>query len=123
VPWAIGLEDERRPTGDPDRVLRVLEFPLGTDRLGIATSTTLKRRWAQGRRHHVIDPRTGSMSTSPLVQVTVVAASSYEAETHATTALLLDPQKAAGWLDEHGMTGILLTETNEIHTDEERNDG
>ncbi len=82
-PWAIGLEDERRPADDPDRLLRLLEFPIGTDRLGIATSTTLKRRWAQGRRHHVIDPRTGAMSTSPLVQVTVVAASACDAETHA----------------------------------------
>ena len=122
-PWAIGLEDERRPADDPDRVLRVLEFPDGTDRVGVATSTTLKRRWAQGRRHHVIDPRTGAMSTSPLVQVTVIAHSASEAETHATTALLLPPSEAAGWLDAHGMTGILLTETDEIHTDEEAHDG
>ena len=117
-PWAIGLEDERQPADHPDRVLRVLEFPVGTDRVGIATSTTLKRRWAQGRRHHIIDPRTGAMSTSELVQVTVVAASAWEAEAHATTALLLPPSGAAAWLRDRDLTGVLLTETDEIHTDE-----
>ena len=122
-PWAVGLEDERRPAEDDERVLRVLEFPLGTDRIGVATSTTLKRRWAQGARHHVIDPRTGSMSTSPLVQVTVVAATSWQAESHATTALLMSPADAAAWLHARDITGILLTETDEIHTDEEKIDG
>ena len=49
-----------KPVGDPDRVIRMLEFPDGPTTAGVATSTTLKRRWAQGRRHHVIDPRTGA---------------------------------------------------------------
>ncbi len=116
--WAIGIEDERRPPDARDRVLRILEFPEGTDRLGIATSTTLKRRWAQGRRHHVIDPRTGSMSTSELVQVTVVAGRAWEAETQATTALLMHPPQASAWLGERGLTGILLTADDEVRTDE-----
>ncbi len=56
--WTIGVEDERLPVAHPDRLVRLLEFPADTTAAGIATSTTLKRRWAQGRRHHVIDPRT-----------------------------------------------------------------
>lgn len=122
-PWAIGIEDERRPTDHPDRILRVLEFEPGADRIGIATSTTVKRRWAQGRRHHVIDPRTGTMATSALVQVTVVATEAWEAEVLATTALLLAPDEAADFLTEQGVTGVLLTDDDARHIDEERRHG
>jgi thiamine biosynthesis lipoprotein len=90
-------------------VLTVLHFDADTARLGTATSTTLKRRWAQGRRHHVIDPRTGTMSTSSLVQVTVVASAAWQAEVLATAALLLDPAEAADLLRSHGLSSILMT--------------
>ncbi len=107
--WSIAVEDERRPIDDPTRILRVLEFPAGVEAVGVATSTTLKRRWAQGRRHHVIDPRTGSMSTSDLVQVTVVASEAWRAEVIATTALLLPAVDAETWLRELDVSAILLT--------------
>jgi len=108
-PWSIGVEDERVLTDDPDRVLRVLEFPAGTDAAGVATSTTLKRRWAQGRRHHVIDPRTGAPAVSDLVQVTVIADRAWVAEVTATTALLMRSDEAADWLSARGTPAILLT--------------
>lgn len=109
-PWAIGVDDERLPRDLGDRTLRVLEFPLGTDRLGVATSTTLKRRWAQGRRHHVIDPRSGSMATSDLVQVTVADSSAWQAEVTATTALLQNSTDARVWLEATGTPALLLTD-------------
>lgn len=122
--WTIGVEDERRPTDDPDRLVRLLEFPVEATTSGIATSTTLKRRWAQGRRHHVIDPRTGTMSVSDLVQVTVVADTAWEAETTATTALLLPSEEAIAWLRDRGMTAILMTaDTMAVTTPEESNRG
>ena len=107
--WTIGIEDERLAAGHPDRVLRLLEFEDSTTGGGVATSTTLKRRWAEGRRHHVIDPRTGSMSTSDLVQVTVVAGSAWEAEVTATTALLKTSVDAARWLGDRDTVAVLLT--------------
>jgi thiamine biosynthesis lipoprotein len=109
APWAIAVQDERKPATDEERVLTVLHFDADTARLGTATSTTLKRRWAQGRRHHVIDPRTGTMSTSSLVQVTVVASTAWQAEVLATAALLLDPAEAADLLRSHGLSSILMT--------------
>ena len=118
-PWAIAVDDERRPASEVKRTLRILTFPAGTDRIGVATSTTLKRRWAQGRRHHVIDPRTGTMSTGPLVQATVVARTGGEAEVMATTALLMSAADAAAWLGDQDATGILLTSERELHTDRE----
>ena len=109
-PWGIGVDDERLPREQVDRTLQVLEFPQGTDRLGVATSTTLKRRWAQGRRHHVIDPRTGTMSHSDLVQVTVVDSFAWRAEVIATTALLLDSTDALAWLEASGTPALLVTD-------------
>ena len=107
--WAIAVQDERKSPTDEDRVLTVLHFDADATRLGTATSTTLKRRWAQGRRHHVIDPRTGTMSTSPLVQVTVVGSAAWQAEVLATAALLLDPHSASALLRSHGLTSVLMT--------------
>jgi thiamine biosynthesis lipoprotein len=122
-PWTIGVDDERLPATDPDRMVRLLEFPPAASTAGIATSTTLKRRWAQGRRHHVIDPRTGTMGTSDLVQVTVVAAQAWEAEVTATTALLMPADEAARWLRGRGVTALLMTADRLIATDEEEDHG
>ncbi len=109
TPWAIAVQDERMDGLEADRTLTVLHFEPGITRIGTATSTILKRRWAQGRRHHVIDPRTGTMGTSPLVQVTVVASTAWEAEALATAALLQEPARAASDLADRALTAILLT--------------
>lgn len=106
--WHIGVEDERRRADSEDRIERVLE--LTGPRAGVATSTTMKRRWAQGRRHHVIDPRTGQVSTGDLRQVTVVAGSASEAEVLATAALLLPSTVAAAWLSDRTATAVLTTD-------------
>lgn len=110
--WSIGIEDERRGSDHPERLMQTLTLAGG--RAGVATSTTLKRRWAQGRRHHVLDPRTGSMSASDLVQVTVVAPDACTAEWSATAALLQKADDAAVWLHQQGRTAILLTEDRAI---------
>jgi thiamine biosynthesis lipoprotein len=117
--WSIGVEDERLPVDDAARVLRVFEFPEGSTTAGIATSTTLKRRWARGRRHHVIDPRTGGMSVSDLVQVTVVADEAWQAEITATTALLMPADEAERWLRQRDVPAILLTADRTIVTTDE----
>src|SRR5437879_3636178 len=84
---------------------------------GAATSSTRRRRWGEdgrggtpphlwgggpkGRRggslHHLIDPRTGSPARTGLEEVSVVAASGFEAEVVAKTALLLGPDLAPGY--------------------------
>jgi thiamine biosynthesis lipoprotein len=80
--WMVGVEDPFHP----ERDLAVLAV---RDR-GVATSTTLRRRWFNGERwaHHLIDPRTGAPSTSDAVQVTVLAESALLADYHAKVALL-----------------------------------
>lgn len=105
-PWCVELIDERMPRDAEPRRLDVLSFDPQADRIGIATSTTLKRRWAQGR-HHVIDPRSGAPSAEELVQVTVIDDEAWRAEVLATAALLHDD--AYAWLTEQGVTALLVT--------------
>lgn len=109
-PWVIGVEDARLPADHPDRVIRLLSFPCRSAPTGIATSTTMKRRWAQGRRHHIIDPQTGSMTTSDVVQVTVVAAMAWRAEVAATAAMVLPSEDAAEWLHGQARIALILTD-------------
>jgi thiamine biosynthesis lipoprotein len=61
----------------------------------------------QGRRggslHHLIDPRTGLPAQTGLEEVSVVAASGFEAEVVAKTALLLGPDLAPAYCAAHAM--------------------
>lgn len=63
---------------------------LGIANGAVATSTTLRRRWAiDGEvHHHLIDPATGQPSTSDLTFVTVVAGYAWAAEVLAKAVLL-----------------------------------
>jgi FAD:protein FMN transferase len=72
---------------------------LLTDR-GAATSGVRRRSWSAGgqRVHHLIDPRTGRPAVTDLAEVSVVAATAAEAETHAKAALLLGAAAAPGHL-------------------------
>jgi thiamine biosynthesis lipoprotein len=107
-PWVMAILDERLPLDIDDRVVRHLEFEAGTDHGAVATSTTVKRVWADGR-HHVIDPRTGDVARTDLVQATIAASTGWWAEVAATTALLLGREKAEAWLDENELVHVLMT--------------
>ena len=107
-PWVMAILDERLPLDVDNRVVRHLEFEAGTDHGAVATSTTLKRVWANGR-HHVIDPRTGDVARTDLVQATIAASTGWWAEVAATTALLLGSEKAENWLDENELVHVLMT--------------
>jgi thiamine biosynthesis lipoprotein len=91
--WRIGIADPFRP----DRDLGVVSV---VDR-GVATSSTVKRRWQVGDAvlHHLIDPRTGLPSTSDAVQVTVVTSLAALADYHAKVALLQGAAEAQAYLD------------------------
>lgn len=82
--WVVAVRDERSLTSSAEA------HSISADHRGLATSTTLKRRWA-GIRHHVLDPRTGTMVDEQLVQVTVCAARATIAELWAT-AFLVRPE-------------------------------
>jgi thiamine biosynthesis lipoprotein len=81
--WQVGVTDPFRRERDL-LVLRVVDR-------GVATSSSLRRRWRIGDAvmHHLIDPRTGRPSASDAVQVTVVALTATEADYLAKVTLLL----------------------------------
>ena len=64
--WVIEIEDPRT-----ERPLASVSLLSG----GVATSTTLRRRWRSGQRshHHLLTPTTGASTTNDVVGVSVVA--------------------------------------------------
>jgi thiamine biosynthesis lipoprotein len=98
--WRISMRDDRL---DAPTEIRVVEL-RGANR-AVATSSTLRRRWAG--RHHVVDPRTGRPADSDIVQATVVADCGWRAEAAATVALIRG-SGCVGWLAGLGCTAYLL---------------
>lgn len=101
--WIVGV-------ADPFANERDLTLLALSDR-GVATSSSLRRRWRgdDGWRHHLIDPRSGSPSLSDAVQVTVVAPSALLADFHAKVALLHGAAPGRRYLDaEPGVEGLIL---------------
>lgn len=101
--WYVAVEHPL----DSSRELVRLALGAG----GVATSSTLSRSWIEGgsRRHHVIDPRTRTCASTDLAAVTVVARAGWEAEVHATAALLSGSERALDYLAEHRLDGVVTT--------------
>jgi len=98
--WRISMRDDRL---DAPTEVRMLEL-RGAQR-AVATSSTLRRRWAG--RHHVVNPRTGLPTDADVVQATVVADCGWRAEAAATVALVRG-SACTGWLAGLGCTAYLL---------------
>lgn len=98
--WRVSMRDDRL---DAAPEIRMLE--LTPRRCAVATSSTLRRRWAGG--HHVVHPGTGVPSRSDTVQATVVADCGWRAEAGATVGLLRG-SASADWLTARGCTPYLL---------------
>ena len=101
--WLVGVADPFEPQRDLT-VLRV------KDR-GVATSSSLRRRWRDGIgwSHHLIDTRTWASSTSDAVQVTAVASNTLLADYHAKVALLLGIEAGLGYLNaEADVEGLIV---------------
>ena len=107
--WYVAIEDPF----DSSRNLTTLALDVG----GVATSSTLKRTWIRdgSRRHHVIDPTTQTCATTDLAAVTVIARAGWEAEMHATAALLGGAGRALGYFESHDLDGIATTLDGTTH--------
>lgn len=90
-PWQVQVSER---AGEPGQ-------PVGLERGGLATSSTISRKWRTpaGAAHHVIDPRTGQPAAGPWRTVTAWAPSAVQANTASTTALVLGDE-AVAYLDE-----------------------
>ena len=109
--WVIAVErsdvDVDDGHGDDVPVLLTMAIDGG----GVATSSTRSRRWVvDGReRHHLIDPRTRQQSATDLAGATVVAPTGWEAEAHATAALLAGSTGFVDYLRRHRLEGAAVT--------------
>lgn len=100
--WRVLVEDPR----DPESVL----FELGLAGGGVATSSTLSRTWSHRghRAHHVLDPADGKVSRTDLASVTAIAGTGWEAEVHATAALVAGREGALRALSGSGCSGVVV---------------
>jgi len=119
--WRIAVLDERIAPEAKDRQHCALTIDHGP--FGVATSTTLRRRWSVGGRtvHHVLDPRTGQPVDSDLVQVTVVAPTGWQAEAAATAAMILGAEQGPNWLAQRELFACVLTSQSSRIVRGERN--
>jgi len=86
---------------------------------GLATSSVAKRRWLAGGvpQNHLIDPRTGSSTTSPWRDVTVSASTCLIADVAAKAALLLGAAGPA-WLDGRNLAGRFVAHSGAVTLNE-----
>lgn len=98
-PWQVQVSER---AGEPGQ-------PVGLERGGLATSSTISRRWRTptGAAHHVIDPRTGRPAEGPWRTVTVWAPSAVQANTASTAGLVLGDE-AVAYLTEIGVAARLV---------------
>jgi thiamine biosynthesis lipoprotein len=103
--WPVLVaEDESAPLDGPGEVVLI-------DDGGLATSSTLVRRWSRGgvALHHIIDPATGLPAGGPWRTATVAAATCLEANVAATAAIVMG-KSAEGWLSLRGLPALLIDE-------------
>jgi thiamine biosynthesis lipoprotein len=83
---------------------------------GVATSTTLARRWtADGdERHHVIDPDTGQPSETDLTLTTVVAAEAWMAEVLAKAVLLRGAEHPFDLMGASGAEAVVVDDQGNV---------
>lgn len=104
-PWHIGIPDPQ--TGSRVATLCIAQG-------GVATSGRSCRRFGPGKRlHHLIDPATGAPAASADVTVTIVAASTPQAEAHATAVAVLGRDDASAYVQARPYLGALVTANGE----------
>ncbi|NNF55372.1 MAG: FAD:protein FMN transferase [Acidimicrobiales bacterium] len=101
--WSLAIQSP----ADPATHIAEIAFGGG----GVATSSTLSRRWKQGHteRHHLIDPTTEAVAQPDLVAVTIFAPAGWLAEAHATAAILGGADRFASYTDWFGLQGVAVT--------------
>ena len=103
--------------------VQVSETPAGDGPVvwvggGLATSSTLVRRWrgpSGAVVHHVLDPRTGAPAAEVHRTVTCGGADALAANTASTAALVLG-DAAPGWLASRGVTARLVDAHGVVRT-------
>ena len=106
--WTVRVAD--RPDTDEGELVVLRDG-------GLATSSTLLRRWRRGGewQHHVLDPRTGRPADAHWRTVTVAAATCVDANAASTAAIVRGPA-AQEWLDALRLPARLVDRSGTVVT-------
>jgi thiamine biosynthesis lipoprotein len=104
--WKVNISD---PTNVDTHIASVL-----LSRGGLATSSPMG--WKIGDSHHIIDPRTHMSSDSDVLQATVIAQNSSQAEVLAKMCVILGTRDGIARIDSLGVAALIVDNTNQVHT-------
>jgi thiamine biosynthesis lipoprotein len=104
--WKVNISDPRN----------VNEFIASVllSRGGLATSSPMG--WKINSANHIIDPRTHKSSDSDVLQATVIAQNSTQAEVLAKMCVILGSQEGISRIDSLGVAALIVDNTNQVHT-------
>ncbi len=104
APWRVAIE---RPGDGPREAQQVIALE---DR-AVATSGNYRHYFELGERRysHVIDPRTGEPVDHSLASVTVVAATTMEADALSTTLMIMGLEQGMEFAETHGIAAQMIT--------------
>jgi FAD:protein FMN transferase len=108
--WLIQTsEDSGAPIDDTEETISIRSG-------GIATSSTIVRRWTRGGEvlHHIIDPATGRPAGGRWRTASVVAATCVDANIASTAAIVMG-DRAVPWLEAHRLPGRLVDRVGMVH--------
>jgi thiamine biosynthesis lipoprotein len=91
--WEIEVSDPLEHFADEKPSVFRIKLAHGA----VATSSIAKRRWGK-EAHHIIDPRSGMPSRSDVIQATVAAPSTLQAEVLAKVWIILGREDASRWM-------------------------
>ncbi|WP_050180551.1 FAD:protein FMN transferase [Domibacillus robiginosus] len=117
-PQVIGVMNPFEQTTD------IAQITVGSG--AIATSNVLHRRWQtkNGEYHHILNGQTGENPRSNVVQATVMAGNTAEAEVYAKVLCMMDAGAGARWLKEKGIqaAAMIITDQKQILVTDNIND-
>ena len=107
--WPVRVTDDHRRPGPGQTV--------GMAAGGLATSSTMVRRWRAGQieMHHIVDPSTGIPAVEHWRTVSIAAPSCVDANAAATAAIVMG-YTARVWLESRGLAARLVRADGAVET-------
>lgn len=118
---AIGADPREGALSWPIEIITLpggpVDASLSLDEGGLATSSTVVRRWRRGgvARHHLLDPRTGVSAVTPWRAVTATGPTCLAANTASTAAVVMGAD-APAWLIDRDLAARLVDDAGFVLT-------
>lgn len=111
--WPVEVAKPWETAADEDDAIAEVWLNNGT----LATSGIDYRWWLQAgkRKHHLIDPRTGTSADTDLRTASILSADACRAEAWATAALVAGSESAQSTLEERGISALLIDQFHKLY--------